>query len=188
LKIISFPGFRKARFERLLEPHFEQLYRLAFRFTAHRDEAEDLVQELLVRLYPKRERLAEIEDLRPWLARTLYNLYVDTYRAKRRSPTDLRDDEAGEHLDRLTDHSADPLESEARRQDLQLLDEALHRLSEAHRDLLILHDMEGYSLPELKEILELPLGTLKSRLHRAREAMRQLLSREPFDAIRRVNQ
>lgn len=188
MKIISFPSLRKARFEQLLEPHFEQLYRLAFRFTSRRDEAEDLVQELLVRLYPKRDRLEDIEDLRPWLARALYNLYVDSHRARQRSPTDLRDDEAGEHLDRLRDPSADPLEREARRQDLQLLDEALHRLSEPHRDLLILHDMEGYSLPELKEILDLPLGTLKSRLHRAREALRQLLSREPFDVIRRVNQ
>jgi len=132
--------------------------------------------------------LETVEDLRPWLARALYNLYIDTHRAKQRSPTDLSDAAASEHMERLGDESADPLEREVRRQNLQLLDEALDRLSEAHRDLLILHDMEGYSLPELKEILELPLGTLKSRLHRAREALRQLLSREPFDVIQRVNQ
>ncbi len=188
MKIISFPSFGKDRFERLLEPHFDQLYRLAYRFTSQRDEAEDLVQELLVRLYPKRKQLEEIEDLRPWLARVLYNLYIDTHRARRRSPIDQNDDDASEHLERLSDTSADPLEIESRRQNQQLLADAMTQLSEAHRDLLILHDMEGYSLPELNEILDLPLGTLKSRLHRAREALRQVLSREPFDVLRRVNQ
>lgn len=186
MKIIPFTNLRKSRFERLLEPHFDQLYRLAFHFSGRREDAEDLLQELLVRLYPKRDRLEEIDELRPWLARSLYHLFVDTRRARRRTPIELSDDEAGERLERLQDPSADPESVESCRQDLLLLRQALEHLSEEHRDLLILHDIEGYSLPELTRVLDLPLGTLKSRLHRARAGLRQLLSREPFDAIARV--
>jgi RNA polymerase sigma-70 factor (ECF subfamily) len=60
-------------------------------------------------------------------------------------------------------------------------------MSDEHRNLLIFHDIEGYTLPELAQILDLPLGTLKSRLHRARGKLRGMLRKEPFSALKRVN-
>jgi RNA polymerase sigma-70 factor (ECF subfamily) len=72
-------------------------------------------------------------------------------------------------------------------QNLDLLDKALNQLSESHRTVLILHDVEGYTLVELQEILDLPLGTLKSRLHRARAGLRQVLAMEPYAGNGRVS-
>jgi RNA polymerase sigma-70 factor (ECF subfamily) len=64
---------------------------------------------------------------------------------------------------------------------------ALDTLSEDHRDLIIMHDIEGYTLPELTVIFEQPLGTLKSRLHRARKKLQQQIKMEPFNNARRVS-
>src|SRR5882762_11464065 len=83
--------YRKARpaelnFDDLLRPQVEYLYRLAWRFTGSVADAEDLVQDVLLKLFPKTEELLEIERLRPWLARVLYNQYVDSVRQRARSP------------------------------------------------------------------------------------------------------
>src|ERR1700736_2298074 len=73
-------------FMRLVTPHLQALHRLAFRFTTQTSSAEDLVQELLTRLYARAERLDKIENLRPWLARALYNLFIDERRRWVRDP------------------------------------------------------------------------------------------------------
>lgn len=186
LNIIPFRG-RTSSFESLVGPHFNALYRLAYRLCGSRDDAEDLVQELLVRLCPKFSELKTIESLRPWLARALYNLFIDTHRASRRSPLGHNVHAADEVIEFT--HSRDPGPATAAEQLLRTesIQAALEQMSEAHRSLLVFHDMEGYTLPELAEILELPLGTLKSRLHRAREQLRVLLGVEPLTRSQRVN-
>src|SRR5213594_3252842 len=73
-------------FDDLLRPQVEYLYRLAWRFTGSVADAEDLVQDVLIKLFPRTEELLEIERLRPWLARVLYNQYVDSVRQRARSP------------------------------------------------------------------------------------------------------
>lgn len=184
-----FPSRQRRRdsFEELLEPYFYQLYRLAFRFTANQDDAEDLLQELLTRLYPKRAQLGQIDDLKTWLARSLYNLFIDKVRARSRSAVDLADADMTHRLETVSDERPDPQQLQERWQSLDHLNQALNHLSEPHRTLLILHDVEGYTLPELGEILDLPLGTLKSRLHRARAGLRQILAMEPFAGDGRVS-
>jgi hypothetical protein len=72
------------RFEHLLRPHIDTMYRFAFRLCGSRDDAEELVQSFLTRLYPKFEKIEKIEKLSPWLCRGLYNLYVDGYRRQQR--------------------------------------------------------------------------------------------------------
>ncbi len=171
-------------FEQRIGPHVDGLYRLAFRFTGNRHDAEDLVQELLTRLYDRRRQLREISDLRPWLARSLYNLYIDTLRSHNRTPFSQLDDDEN-RLDRLPDQNPSTYDDADR-----VLMQALERLSETHRSLILFHDVEGYTLPELSQILAQPVGTLKSRLHRARARLRELLREhdmEPFSGRRRVN-
>src|SRR5712691_8041593 len=73
-------------FEDLLRPQVEYLYRLAWRFTGNVADAEDLVQDALIKLYPRTQELLEIQRLRPWLARVLYHQYVDSVRQRARSP------------------------------------------------------------------------------------------------------
>jgi RNA polymerase sigma-70 factor (ECF subfamily) len=156
------------------------LYRLACRFTGRQHEAEDLLQELLTRLYARAERLDRVENLRPWLARALYNLYVDERRHLTRS--------ALGRINPSSPDESDPTDFTARAApdtDLNVstemehmrrhLAELVEKLPQDQREVIILHDVEGYELHESAEILGVAVGTVKSRLHRGRERLRQWL-------------
>lgn len=164
----------EADFARLIEPHFDRLYRLAYRLTGAKANAEDLLQDVLTRLYEQRAGLARIEDLKPWLSRVLYNRFVDTDRGAKRRPLTLVGDvtelEAG-----LTTDEADPAALTAAAQNARRLEQSLGRLSEDQRALLLMHDAEGYTLREIEAMTGTPSGTLKSRLSRARARLRELL-------------
>ena len=183
-------------FETLLRPHLDALYRLAYRLTGNPADAEDLVQDVLTKLYPQRAVLASIEQLRPWLARVLYRQFVDNGRRHARTPfasvQQTRECEqrvSEDPLAGLPDPAPGPEEMAARQAGRVCLQHALDSLGAEHRLVLMLHDVEGYTLSELETMLEIPLGTLKSRLHRARRQLRDRLEaeREPFGAARRVS-
>ena len=186
--------YRRARpaesnFEDLLRPQVEYLYRLAWRFTGSVADAEDLVQDVLTKLFPRTEELLEIERLRPWLARVLYNQYVDSVRQRSRSPiVELVAGVEGEEnpLDALPAAKDGPEAEAERTGQRERILRALDRLNPEQRAVVAMHDVEGYSLEELETMLETPLGTLKSRLHRARQRLRALLPMEPFSVGERV--
>ncbi|MES9991447.1 MAG: sigma-70 family RNA polymerase sigma factor [Candidatus Thiodiazotropha sp.] len=178
---------RRGRFEQLVEPHFYRLYRLAYRLTSNQHDAEDLVQELLTRLYPKTAQLQQVDELKTWLARALYNLFIDKLRARGSMVVGHTDDDLSQRLEELPGETVGPEQCQERWQALDQLNQALNQLREPHRTLLIMHDVEGYTLTELQQILDLPLGTLKSRLHRARGGLRQILAMEPFAGNGRVS-
>ena len=159
-------------FQQLVEPHFDRLFRLAVRLTGSRADAEDLVQETLTRLYKDADSLKSIADLGPYLSRILYNRFVDDYRARKRRPLTLVGD--NDDLDQA-DPSADPARASEADSQSARLQQALARLSEEHRQLVLLHDAEGYTLKELEAITGVTTGTLKSRLSRARARLRDLL-------------
>jgi len=161
------------QFERLLRPHLNVAYRLAYRFCGNVDDAEDLLQDLMIKLYARRVNLAEVELLQPWLAKSLYRLYVDAIRKNKRSPLNYVDEEdvtLQQDKDDVT-----PLSQIQRGQLQAMIAKGLARLSDEHRELIILCDMEGFSMPEVQQILDLPEGTVKSRLHRARSKLRDFL-------------
>ena len=164
-------------FDALVRPHLDRLYRLAYRFTQSREDAEDLVQSLLIKLLPQAERLALLDLPGPWMARALYNLYNDQTRQRRRQEaaigSPLTEDGVLEAIaDEFSDSPEQAVERSQREQRLAL---ALATLSDDHRALIAWHDMEGYTLDELAEQLSVPIGTLKSRLHRGRANLRALL-------------
>ena len=165
-------------FEELLAPHVDPLYRLAYRFTGKQHDAEDLVQELLIKLYPRHKELLKVESLRPWLTRALYNLFVDGVRSRNRSPIEHGYDE---FMDQQSSSDLGPLQSLSRESLQQQISDALDMLPEEQRNVLILHDIEAYTLSELAEIFETPIGTLKSRLHRSREKLKKLLLAGTFE-------
>jgi RNA polymerase sigma-70 factor (ECF subfamily) len=166
-----------ADFDGLLRPHLPRLFRLAFRFTQSESDAEDLVQELLVKMLPRLSQLTRLELPGPWLARSLYHLYVDHIRDERRRDKGLGQRLDDEHtLDSLEDETgADPETAAQRAEQHRRLDRALRLLSADHRAVIGWHDIEGYTLDELSTELGIPIGTLKSRLHRARAHLRELL-------------
>ncbi len=174
-------------------PHLDHLYRFAYRMTGTREDAEDLVQDLLVKLYPRQRELEAVEQLRPWLTRVLYRLGVDRARSQSRNPLALRQDAVGaedsdvDPLERLPSHEPEPSAALERHWTQARLLEAMQQLSVEHRSVIALHMVEGYALNELEDLLQTPVGTLKSRLHRARAQLKALLQREPNQDHQRVN-
>lgn len=168
--------YRRREFATLVRPHLDSLYRLAYRFTGHSEDAEDLVQELMLHLYRGHQDLAGVGALKPWLTRALYNLFVDQWRHRQRTPLGHLHPEPWESM---FENEAAPTAPEQAVQDADTRRHVLtvlYGLSREHRALLVLHDMEGRELPELAELLRVPLGTLKSRLSRARHKLREALS------------
>lgn len=163
-----------------MRPHLPALHRLAYRLTGRKEGAEDLVQELLTRLYARSETLNGIEVLRPWLARALYNLYVDERRRLARSPLGhLHSTPAGkpseDDFPARSDSGGDVHFATEMAQVRGHLGELVQRLPHDQREVVILHDVEGYELHETAEILGIAVGTVKSRLHRGHERLREWL-------------
>lgn len=132
--------------------------------------------------------MREVDSLRPWLARVLYRHFInDTkkyIRSRVRLAADLNlggdtDDESIGDMADTTPGPAEQLESKQGRTELLI---AWEKLSADHRVVLALHDVEEYTAQEVGEMLDCPVGTIKSRLHRARERLKELLLTEPFDA------
>lgn len=164
-------------FEKLVRPHFERLYRLAWRLTSQKAEAEDLFQELLIKAYGKLDDLVRIDAPGPWLARMMYNLFVDERRryARRRMHTVDEGELTGQGLAGLPGTDS-PDWNHERRERIRALDAALSKLSDDHRLIVLLHDAEGYKLEEIQVLTGVPIGTVKSRLHRARARLREILT------------
>ena len=179
-------------FDRLFREHIPALYRAAYRWTGAVDRAEDLVQDVLIRLYPRLEELRTIDQLKPWVLRVMYRIFIDQLRRQRNSPVQFgleieSDDEA--EADANAQSSNDELEPEAvvdRELDQARLVAAWNQLSEEHRVVLSMHEIEEYSLVEISAITGTPVGTLKSRVHRARARLKALLCREPSEGVNRV--
>lgn len=166
-------------FEAAVAPYVERLHRLAWRLTGHSpEEAEELLQELLLRLY-RDGGFQDREDPGSWLNRVLYNLWVDRLRRQgARVPFEdvaLDDDALGVELPGRTD--SEPGELTERALTAERIVAALDQLPQAQRLAIVLHDAEGYTLPEIAEMTGVTTGTLKSRLSRARASLRSILSR-----------
>ncbi len=162
-----------------MRPHFDRLYRLAWRLTGQKAEAEDLFQELLVKAYGKLDTLARIDEPGSWLSRVMYNLFVDERRrfSRRRLLTVEEGQMPGDGLAGIAGDE-DPVQHNERREKILALDRALAKLSDEHRIVVLLHDTEGYKMTEIQELTGLPVGTVKSRLHRARARLREILTQD----------
>lgn len=193
---LSFGARRaQAQFDQLVRPHLDHLYKLAYRFTGTADRAEDLVQDLLVRVYPRCDELAGIEWLRPWLTRVMYRIFIDQVRHNARSPhMPIADSALANEFTDEGDPYADvpgmapgPEDEIEMHFDRERLTRAWEQLNPDHRALLTLFEIEGYTLQELETMLECTRGTLKSRLSRARSRLADLLSgKEPSGPVDRV--
>lgn len=175
-----------AQFEALVSPHMNNLYKLAYRLTGQRDHAEDLVQDLMLKVYPRLQEMQGIERLAPWLSRVLYRLFIDQYRRQQRSPISLMGDD-NVIYDTHAGDMAGPLEAANTELSQQLIYAALQQLSEDHRLLIMLHDVEGHSLQEINQITDIPIGTIKSRLSRARNKLREIINNREPEAVDNVN-
>ena len=163
-------------FSALVQPHLDKLYRIAFRLAGSHDTAEDLVQELVSRLWERPGRLAEAESAEAWLVRSLHHLHIDMIRRERRRPEGAAL-ELNEAI--LAGHARDGMAGEQAWR-MQRVLRLVEQLPEPQRIVVVLHDMEGYSFEEIANALELRTGTVKSRLGRAHKKLRQAFSGNAF--------
>jgi RNA polymerase sigma-70 factor (ECF subfamily) len=177
----------RARFERDVVPCLEQLYPAALRMTRNVHDAEDLLQETSTRAYAGFGQFQPGTNLRAWLHRILANTFINGYRKQRREPQviggDLREEWLG-IVDSAAGHSRSAesvaLESMA---DSGAMG-ALRRLPEEFRAAIYLADVEGYSYREVAELMDVPLGTVMSRLHRGRAKLRRAVAGRGASASR----
>ena len=155
-----------------------QLYAAALRMTRNQADAEDLVQDAYLRAYRGFESFHEGTNLRAWLFRILTNAYINTYRAKQRRPqeSDLADVEDLYLYRRLGSLDAALASRSAEDTLMEMLtdDEVKHALEELPENFrlpVLLADVEGFAYKEIAEMLDIPIGTVMSRLHRGRKAM-----------------
>jgi RNA polymerase sigma-70 factor (ECF subfamily) len=159
-----------------------QLYAAAMRMTRNRADAEDLVQETYLKGFRSFHTFTEGTNLRAWLFRILTNTYINRYRAKQRRPdeTDLADVEDLYLYRRLGTLDNSSLGRSAEESLMEMLPDdevkaALENLPDNFRLPVMLADVEGFSYKEIAEMLEIPIGTVMSRLHRGRKAMQKML-------------
>jgi RNA polymerase sigma-70 factor (ECF subfamily) len=172
----------QARFAELAMSYTDQLYSAALRMTRNPSDADDLVQETYLRAYRGFGGFKEGTNLKAWLYKILTNTFINTYRAKKRRPeeTDFDDVEEFSLYNRLGGLEA---ASAGRTPESEVLDampdevvkEALESLPEQFRMAVLLADVEGFSYKEIAEIMDVPVGTVMSRLHRGRKQLQKAL-------------
>jgi RNA polymerase sigma-70 factor (ECF subfamily) len=166
---------RRASFEREALVHLDTLYRVALRLSGNAADAEDLVQETVLRAYRSWDRYTPGTNAKGWLLTILRHLFINEYRRKRRHPETVdvdtiepfavfediqEEDPQGAFFDRIVDDEV-----------LRAVDE----LPEAFREAVTLSDVEGLSYEEIAKVLEVPVGTVKSRLFRGRRLLQAKL-------------
>lgn len=159
-----------------------QLFSTAMRMTRNKSDAEDLVQETYIKAWRSFHTFQTGTNLRAWLYRIMTNTFINKYNSKQRKPSETELDEVEELYlyKRLGSIDQSKLSSSAEDQMLDLFTDdevksALEELPETFRIPVLLSDVDGFSYKEISEMLEIPLGTVMSRLHRGRKAMQKLL-------------
>jgi len=160
-----------ARFEQSIMPHMNAAYNLARWLAGNEPDAQDVVQEAYLRAF---KFLSGFRggDSRSWLLRIVRNSFYDWLKRNRREETGkLFEDE----LEQAADPSATPDSSLLEKTDNELLHEAIAELPVEFREILVLRELEGFSYKEIAEVADVPLGTVMSRLARAREHLKTLV-------------
>ncbi|AMS04352.1 RNA polymerase subunit sigma [Acidipropionibacterium acidipropionici] len=168
---------RVARFERDAMEYLDQLYGAALRMTRNAADAEDVVQETYAKAFASFKQFRPGTNLKAWLFRILTNTYINTYRKAQRRPQTSDDENVEDwQIARAASHEATGLRSA----EVEALDampdtqvvRALDSLSEDFREVVTLADIEGFSYKEIAQIMGTPIGTVMSRLNRARKQLR----------------
>lgn len=170
-----------AAFESLVAQYEKKVYNLAYRLTSNHDDASDIAQEAFIRVYTSLAGFKGDSSFATWLTRIVYNVCYDELRKRKRQRTTSLDEPAtieDETIERQVADSADgPAEELERKETRAMVQQGIMSLDETYRAVIVLRDLQGYTYEEIARITGLELGTVKSRLNRARHQLKEKFSR-----------
>lgn len=155
----------------LVTPFKDKLFRLALRIMGNVHEAEDIIQEVLVKVWKKREQFVELDNKEAWCMTVTRNLCIDKIRARKMRTSDIT-----EHYD-IKDRTMTPSQETVSNDRMDQILALINALPEKQRTVVQLRDIEGYSYKEISEITELKLDQVKVYLHRARITLRAQITK-----------
>ena len=167
-----------AAWEEIVQTYSRRVYNLAYRFTSRADSAEDLTQDVFVRVYRSLDQYNPKQgDLQNWLMRLARNLIIDDYRKRQRAPQDDIADDLEDHKYHLKS-GENSVQREMERRELgSQVQAGIDKLSPDLRTCVILRDIEELSYQDIVDLLRIPEGTVKSRINRGRIELAKILRR-----------
>ncbi|MEM9887619.1 MAG: RNA polymerase sigma factor [Bacteroidota bacterium] len=166
----------RQEFKHTISPIQDKLYRFALRMMNNAPEAEDVVQEVLIKLWHQRTRLQQIANIEAWSVRMTRNVSIDKLRMRKQS------EDVSQLVDLETD-LANPEELVERQDTFAMVEKAMQQLPEKQRMVMHLRDIEEYSYQEIAEQLAIPLNQVKVNLFRARKSVQALLTKGKINMI-----
>ncbi len=161
-------------FEREAVPHMDALYNYAVKMTGDSDDASDLIQETYLKAFRFWDKFEKGTNCKAWLFRIMKNTFINTYRKTSKEPDKVDYEEIENFYENIKPSSTDSAHLEKDIYDNLLDDEmseAISSLPEDFRTVIILCDIEGYTYDEIADFVDVPVGTVRSRLHRARKML-----------------
>jgi RNA polymerase sigma-70 factor (ECF subfamily) len=180
---LSRNGDRRA-FAELVEMYKDKIYHLGYRMLNQRQEAEDVVQETFLRVYTNLDRYDENQKFSTWIYRIATNLCIDRLRKRKPSysiDAELTDSEGTDWHALLASDDASPETELILSETQQHIREAIQSLPDKYKSVVVLRYLHDLSLQEISDILEMPVTTIKTRVHRGREFLRKKLESEYGD-------
>jgi len=165
---------KRQEFEEEALPHMPALYNYALRMTQEPEDAEDLVQETYLKGWRFFDSFERGTNCKAWLFRILKNTYINRYRRTSKAPETVEYDVVEEFYESIKDSSVETSTLETELFDKAMDDEvlsALQRLPDDFRTVILLCDIEGFTYEEIADFIDCPIGTVRSRLHRARKIL-----------------
>lgn len=164
--------------EDIVTQYSRRIFNLAFRFTSSVEAAEDLTQEVFIRIYKTLEQYdAKQGDLSNWLMRLARNLIIDDYRHRQRNPQNTMADDVEDHSYHLRSVGTSAHKEMERRELAAQVQEGIDKLPSDLRTCVILRDIEEMTYQEIVDVLNIPEGTVKSRINRGRIELAKILRR-----------
>jgi RNA polymerase sigma-70 factor (ECF subfamily) len=163
-----------ADFEKEAIPHMDALFNFALRMTGDSDEADDLVQETYLKAFRFFDKFEKGTNCKAWLFRIMKNTYINSYRKTSKEPDKIDYEDVENFYENIKPSSTDSAHLEKEIYDNLLDDElsnAIASLPEDFRTVIILCDIEGFTYDEIADFVDVPVGTVRSRLHRARKML-----------------
>ena len=169
----------KLNFEDVIKKYDKLIYNLARRWMNNNEDAQDVSQEVALKIYKNLDRCQGEEYLQAWISRITHNACMDALRKKKGKPTESLDEmmdfDDGEAAKQVPDEAPTPEERLMQKEVAAQIEQALQKLPLKYRTLILLRDWQGHSYEEVAEITSIPLGTVKSRIFRGRTKLKEIL-------------